>query len=124
MKHRIIRVRELFKRELSTILRQDFEFVGMLITVVDVDVTPDMKQAFVYIGVIGESMPSEKVLKDLNLRKSSIQRGLINRLTMKYIPQLEFRLDVSAERGVRLNNIIDSLNIPEDEDIQEEVIKE
>ena len=120
----MVRVRELFKRELSTILRQDFEFIGMLLTVVEVDVTSDMKHAFVYIGIIGEAMPTEKILKELNTRKSSIQRGLINRLTMKYIPQLEFRLDVSAERGVRLNNIIDSLNIPEDEDIQEEVIKE
>ena len=45
MKHRLLRVNELLKRELSTIITREITFAGVLVTVNQVDVTPDLKHA-------------------------------------------------------------------------------
>jgi len=44
MKHRLLRVNEVVKRELSTIITRDMTFEDALVTVNDVDVTPDLKR--------------------------------------------------------------------------------
>jgi len=57
MSQRVLRVRELIKRELSTMLTRDFDFPGVLVTVNDVDITPDFKQAHVFIYIL-RTMPN------------------------------------------------------------------
>ena len=53
MKHRLLRVNELLKRELSSLLVREMTFENLLVTVNQVDVTPDLKSAHVYISVLG-----------------------------------------------------------------------
>ena len=43
MKHRLLRVNELLKRELSSLIAREITFEGALVTVNQVDVTPDLK---------------------------------------------------------------------------------
>lgn len=106
---RPVRVAELIRRELSMILEKDFSFEGSLLTVHDVKLPPDMKQCFVWVGVLGREHEKEKVLEKLNARRGAIQRALYKRVILKNSPQLFFRMDDSIERGVRVLNIIDSL---------------
>ncbi len=47
MKHRLLRVNELLKRELSGIITRELNFEGALVTLNQVDVTPDLKHAHV-----------------------------------------------------------------------------
>ena len=53
MKHRLLRVNELLKRELSTLFVREMTFEDALVTVNQVDVTPDLKSAHVYVSVLG-----------------------------------------------------------------------
>ena len=53
MKHRLERVNELLKRELGTAMSRGLTFAGALVTVHAVEVSPDLKNADVYISVIG-----------------------------------------------------------------------
>ena len=53
MKHRLLRVNELLKRELSTIITREMNFEGVLVTLNQVDVTPDLKHAHAYVSVLG-----------------------------------------------------------------------
>ena len=109
MNHRIQRVSELIRRELSTILEKDFRFEGLLVTVHDVVPTPDLKQCFVYIGVLGKEHEKEMVLKKINSRRGAIQHDLYKRVVLRNSPSLEFRVDESIERGVRVLDIINNL---------------
>jgi ribosome-binding factor A len=109
MNHRLLRVRELIRRELGTIFEKSFSFSGSLVTIHDVEVTPDLKQCFVYVGVIGKGMTSEEVIKKLTEKRGAIQRDLFKRVVLKNSPVLTFRADESIERGVRVLNIIESL---------------
>lgn len=124
MNHRVQRVKELVRRELGTILEKDYDFAGQLVTIHDVDLTPDFKQAFVYIGLIGKPGGDEVVLKKLNANRPQIQRALHKRVILRNSPQLIFRVDHSIERGVRVLNLIESLPEPlpdlESEETEEE----
>jgi len=53
MKHRMLRVNELLKRELSGIIAREVTFEGALVTINQVDVTADLKNADVFVSVLG-----------------------------------------------------------------------
>ncbi len=111
MSQRLIRVRELIKRELGGILERDFEFQGTLVTVTDVDITPDLKQAFVYVGILAGLHRPDDVIDRLNSRRGFIQGRLSKRIVLKRTPLLEFRGDDSSERGVKLVSLMDELGL-------------
>ncbi len=96
------------------ILERDYEFGGRLVTIHDVDVTPDLKQCFVFVGILGKEGPGtdEMVLKKLESHRGQIQRSLYKRVILRNSPQLFFRVDHSVERGVRVLNLIESLPEP------------
>jgi ribosome-binding factor A len=114
MSQRIKRVSELLKRELSSVLEKHYRLDGVILTVHDVEATPDLKQAFAYIGVLGTGMTKEAVIEKLTKNRGAIQRELHKRIVMKNSPQIFFRIDESVERGVRILNAIDSLPPPAD----------
>ncbi len=116
MSERMARVGELLKREIGSCIERNFEFREALVTVHAVDVAPNLRSANVFVGIIGEEQQKEKVLEELNKRRGMIQTQVFKRVTLKYSPQLTFLEDNSVERGVRLVNILDEIEVPEDLD--------
>lgn len=112
MSLRIQRVGELIKRELSMILERDFSFKDCIVTVHDAEPTVDLKQCFIYVGILGPKQRHADIVEQLNKQRGAIQRPLYKRVTLRSSPQLVFRLDDSIERGVRILNAIDSLPPP------------
>lgn len=112
MSLRVQKVCELIRRELSTILEKDYRSENCLVTIHDVDVTPDMKQGFIYVGVIGKPYQQDAAIERLTKARGAIQRDLYKRVKLRCSPHLFFRLDKSVERGVPLLNIIDNLPPP------------
>ena len=53
MKHRLLRVNELLKRELSSLIAREITFENALVTINQVDVTSDLKTAHVYVSILG-----------------------------------------------------------------------
>ena len=115
-KHRLERVNELLKRELGEMIRRDFVFEAPLVTVQQVDVTPDLKHAHVYLSVIGSPGQQQKVLSSLLAKRGALQHAISRRIVMKYTPQLHFKMDTGIERGNHVIRIMDELNLlPETE---------
>ena len=112
MSHRVQRVSELVKRELGMILEKDYSFGECIVTIQDVRPTPDLKQCFVYVGVMGPEELRGRVIHKLTKEHAFLQKALHKRVVMKNSPQLFFRLDNSIERGVRILNAIDNLPPP------------
>lgn len=94
------------------ILEKNFRQENCLVTIHEVDVTPDMKQCFVFVGVIGRPHQQEAAIERLTKARGAIQRDLYKRVKLRSSPYLYFRLDKSVERGVPLLNIIDNLPPP------------
>jgi ribosome-binding factor A len=115
MKHRLLRVNELLKRELSSLLVREMTFEDSLVTVNQVDVTPDLKNAHVYISVLGGNGRKD-VLPKLEANRSMLQNDLAKHVVLKYTPHLVFHLDDSIERGSRVLEIMQEIETPPDEE--------
>jgi ribosome-binding factor A len=111
MKHRLLRVNELLKRELSALLVREMTFESLLVTVNQVDVTPDLKSAHVYVSVLG-SEGRKDVLPKLEANRAALQADLSKHVVLKYTPHLVFHLDDSIERGARVLEILQEIEPP------------
>ena len=110
-KHRLDRVNELLKRELGDLFRRELVFDAQLVTVQHVDVTPDLKNAHVYLSVIGTEAQGKGVIGQLYTRRPHLQFLLSRRVLMKHTPHLHFKLDAGIERGTRVISLMDELQL-------------
>jgi ribosome-binding factor A len=113
MKHRIERVCEVLKRELGRIILRELTFSTPLVTVSGVEITPDLKQAHVYVSALGNDAQRQNVLTVLEQNRGMLQAQVSKRVVLKYTPHLNFKLDDSIERGSRVLNILDDLGLDE-----------
>ena len=114
MKHRMLRVNEVVKRELSGIIAREMSFEGALVSINHVDVTPDLKNAHVFVSVLGTDA-RESVMSKFASHRSALQAELARHVTMKYTPHLIFHLDNSIERGTRVIEIMQEMEASQDE---------
>ena len=108
--HRALRVRELLKREIGEAIRRELpvEQAG-LITVNDVEMSGDLKNATVYIGFFGSSEKQRTGLTMLRNNRHRIQDLVAKSVVLKYTPRLRFVVDESVTRGNRVLDIIAEL---------------
>ena len=111
MKHRILRINEIVKRELSGIIAREISFAGALVSINHVEVSPDLKNAHVFVSVLG-SDSRESALTKLASHRATLQAELARHVTMKYTPHLTFHLDDSIERGTRVIEILQEIETP------------
>ena len=114
MKHRQLRLNELVKRELSTIIARELNFEGALVSINHVDVASDLKNAHVFVSVLGAAS-GESVIGKLTSNRATLQAELARHVTMKYTPHLIFHLDNSIERGARVIEIMREMEASHDE---------
>ena len=114
MKHRQQRVNELLKRELSAIVAREISFDDVLVTINQVDVTPDLKNAHVFVSVL-KTEQGPKVIEKLQEHRAELQLALGRHLTMKYTPHLVFHLDESIARGSRIIEIMREIEEPHEQ---------
>ncbi len=112
MKHRLLRVNELLKRELSIAITRELTFDGALVTVNQVDVTPDLKSAHVFVSVLGSEKPFA-VTEKLEENRVMLQNEISRKVVLKYTPHLIFHLDNSTERGSRIIEILQEIETPD-----------
>jgi ribosome-binding factor A len=114
MVNRLDRVNELIKRELDGLIRREVpQMPGKLVTVREVDIAPDLKHATVWMGVIGTKEEQYASMACLHGARKDLQGLLAKRVVLKFTPQLHFKLDEAGERGDRVLNLLDELNLPE-----------
>lgn len=115
MKHRLPRVNEILKRELGAMLTREMTFPAQLVTIQQVDVTPDLKHAHVFVSMIGTEEQQHQSMAKLHDARIQLQHDLSRRVVLKFTPRLHFKLDVAAERGDRVLNLLSELEVPADE---------
>jgi ribosome-binding factor A len=84
------------------------------ITVTGVDTSTDLRQATVFVSVLGSERKREKSLAGLEAAHGVLQGRIASELRMKRTPQLTFQYDPSVERGVRMSKLIDELATDDD----------
>jgi ribosome-binding factor A len=112
MSNRTIRVNELLQRELSAILRQRYQAEAVAITITEVRVSPDLRDARVFVSVIGSEEAAQKGLRWVRSKAGPLSHELGRRIVLKFMPHFEFVLDESASRGAHILRMIDDLVPP------------
>ncbi|MFV0338436.1 MAG: 30S ribosome-binding factor RbfA [Chthoniobacterales bacterium] len=115
MTKRILRVREVLKRELGTSINRLVRFESPLVTISDVDITPDLKQAHVFISAMGTPAQRKDALEKLNEKRAALQSEFAKRVILKNTPHLTFHIDDSVERGDRVLEIMSDLGLLNEE---------
>ena len=103
------RIADQIQRELSEILRLELKDprVGM-ITIVDVEVSPDQSHAKVFFTLLGGEARAADALHGLQHAGGFLRSQLAHRMRLRIVPQLQFEYDESIERGMRLSQLIDA----------------
>jgi ribosome-binding factor A len=110
MSIRTVRINELVQRELSDILRRRYQSEAVAVTVTEVRVAPDLRDARVFVSVIGDAETAADRLRWLRRQAPAIREEIGRRIVLKYLPKFEYILDDSAARSLRVLQILDDLD--------------
>jgi ribosome-binding factor A len=108
MTRRIERINDLLREEISDLLRRELKDprIGGLVTITEVDVSPDLRHAKVFVSVLGSAEEKASTLKVLTAAARFLQRELRQRITIRRMPELSFLADESLERGARVLDLL------------------
>src|SRR5687767_1029863 len=109
MSNRTVRVNELVQREISDILRKRYQSESVVLTITEVRVSPDLREARVFVSVVGSEEEAEEKLRWLRSKASEIREEVGRRIILKYLPKFEYVLDKSAIRGARILQVLDEI---------------
>jgi ribosome-binding factor A len=98
---------ELFRQEIAEIVTREVADprIGFA-TITDVETSPDLRHALVWVSVIGQPKERDTTIEALGRAMPFVRRELGRRLRLKRIPELHVRLDDTAERGTRVLRLL------------------
>ena len=97
-------------RALSQIIRDVKDpRIGIMTSITDVYVAPDLKTCRIYVSVLGGEEEKSRTLEGLNSAKGFIRRELAHAVNLRNTPELNFIMDDSIEYGVDMSKKIDEV---------------
>jgi ribosome-binding factor A len=115
---RQLRVGEMLRHTLADILLRgeiaDPELTDLRITIAQVEPSPDMRNATVYIQTPRDQQ--QAALEALSRHRKFLRGELGRRVELKYIPELRFAADTSIDTGERIDAILRSPEVARDLD--------
>ena len=117
MSQKIDRANAELQKEIANIIVnkiRDPRLEGAIVSVVYVDTSADLSYAKVGISIYNANI--EEVFNVINKAKGFIRKQLAGIVKMRVIPQLVFVLDKGMEHSQKINDIINNLNIPDEEE--------
>ena len=104
------RLAELIKEEISDIIRRRVSDPRIgFVSIIDVSLSPDLKEAKVYISIFGEENKKKEAMAGLTSATGFIRSELAHILKIKSMPHIRFIRDDSIERGSKVLEIISKL---------------
>jgi ribosome-binding factor A len=109
MSERTARLDELMREEISSVIQREVDDPRIgFVTITDVEVSPDLRHASVWVSVIGTADEKRQTLRALS-RAMPFVRQRLGKLRLKRIPDLHVKEDDTAARGTRVLQILDDL---------------
>jgi ribosome-binding factor A len=109
MSARTVRINELVQREINAILRQHYQAEAVAVTIAAVKVAPDLRDARVYVSIVGDADAVARKFRWLKRQAGAIREEVARRIVLKFLPKFEYVLDDSADRTARLMHLLDEV---------------
>ena len=108
---RLDRVNQLIKEEISTLLQRELKDPRLgFVTVTEVEVSKDLRQAKVFVSVLGDEQQWKGSMAALDSARGFIKNWLRQHLDLRVTPDLEFRADRSMEHAARIQALLKDLH--------------
>ena len=105
---RVKRLNSLLREVISEVLQKDVKnpHIAKLTTITDVEMTADGRYAKVFITVMGTKEEEKATLDALNQAAGFISVNAAKKVVLRYFPTLEFKLDTSLEKHMKIDKIL------------------
>src|SRR3954470_4712269 len=106
---RIERINHLLRQEIADLLTREVKDATLhtaLISITEVETSPDLRNAKVYFSVYGEEDEIQAAREHLTRASGFLHRNLKERLDLRHTPHLEFVLDRSLAQGDRIMRLM------------------
>ena len=119
--NRIGRINEEIQKELASLIRnlKDPRVQDTMISITRVEATPDLRYAKVYASFLQEDRAAD-AMKGLKSAAGYLRRELGRALNLRYTPELNWAQDDSITYGAKMLKLINSLEVAQDEDTEQE----
>jgi ribosome-binding factor A len=110
------RLSHLLQREIASVIARELRDprIPPVVTVSAVNLSTDLRNATVYVSVLGEEENAAELSQALNKAAPWIQRLVAGRVTMKHFPRLCFKYDRSMVQAEKINRLLEEIkNEPE-----------
>lgn len=116
MSHRIDKIEQLIKEEISLIFLYKMQDPALsLLTVTNVKVSPDIKQAKIYVSVF-QREKREAVLEKIKASTGFIRTELAHRVKLKFVPELKFYIDDTLDYVEKIEGLIKKIHEDDNKD--------
>ena len=106
------------QRELSKVISQEMKDprIDPMTSVIAVEVSPDLKQAKVFVSVFESDEKKQATLEGLKSAAPFIRKHLASTINLRNTPELHFYMDETIEYGVNMSKLIDEVtkDLPKD----------
>lgn len=110
------RVAEGLRAELMDLLQNELRDPRLnLVTITDVTIDRELRHASVFVSALAGPEEQRQIMKALEGATGFLRREIARRIHLRTVPELRFRWDPSLERGERIGQILDHLEIPPEE---------
>jgi ribosome-binding factor A len=102
---------EVIAHELSDLMRTRMKDPRLgFASITGVELSSDLRHAKVFVSVMGEEQEQRASMRALESATRFLRHELAQRLTIRHVPDLEFRLDTSIARGVHVLDLINQVS--------------
>ena len=114
------RIQSQLIKELSLIVSEDLkDKPPVMITFTRAEVTRDLKYAKIYFSALGDEEEMSKAQRFLKGRVGVFRGILGDRMRMRQVPELKFVIDDSVENVLRINQLLDEIDLKEEDELDE-----
>lgn len=109
---RVNRLSEEIKKIISHLIHNELRDprIATMTSVVDVEVTKDLRYAYVFVSVFGDQEVQIATMEALKSSSGFVRREVGQRVKARYIPEIVFKLDKSIERGFEIQSVLNRIN--------------
>jgi ribosome-binding factor A len=109
MSQRVAKVESVILQVVAMALREELDRDAASATVTRVDAAPDLRNATVWIGLLGTPDAQEKLWAQIEGVTGELQRALGGKFTMKFVPRLHLRRDTGGEYAAEIDRLLKQL---------------
>jgi len=115
-KTRIIRINDEIARVAAEVIRSELTDprIGAVVSVLKAETTTDLKHCKLFVSVFGDKEQQNATMEALGSASGFVRKRIAEIVNLRQTPEIKFIFDDSIEHGMRMRQLIESLNIPKE----------